>query len=190
MSAMEQNRRRRYLIDRGFQSKYVALLVVFIVALGIAALLILVLGSGETQDPQAKTDLRGAIFAMLAVLVVFMGLTIWYGLRFTHRLVGPVYAITRHLNWIQDGNYTRDLKLREKDEFQNIAAIFNGMQAMLRQRARTEIDIAQRVEAGLTELAAVLAASDWDREQAADLIKRLRKDLAAARVQIEGYITQ
>lgn len=185
-----QNRRRNYFIDKAFQSKYVALLVVFIVSLGIAGLLILVLGGGDpSQSKEATADLKGAILALLGVMVVFMVLTIWYGLRFSHRMVGPVYAITRHLNWILDGNYTRDLKLREKDEFQNISVVFNDMQAALRQRVRGDVELMQKLEAGIAELGQVLAQKDFDAEGVQNLIRRLRADLEAARVKNEGYIT-
>jgi methyl-accepting chemotaxis protein len=184
----EPSRRRRYFIDRAFQGKYVALLAVFIVSLGIAGLLILVFGSGSVSGQEAP-NLRGAILAMLGVLVVFMTLTVWYGVRFSHRIVGPIYAIGRHLGWVLDGNYTRDLKLREKDEFQQIAAAFNEMQASLRQRARNDVAALVRVDAALAELAQTLAAPEFNREQTLDLIKRLRQDLEAARAQTEGYVT-
>jgi methyl-accepting chemotaxis protein len=185
MIVRERNRRRRYFIDRGFQSKYVALLVVFIVSLGIAGLLVLVLGSGEA----AAADLRGAIVAMLAVMVAFMGLTAWYGVRFSHRIVGPVFALSRHFQWVESGDYTRDLQLRDKDEFQNIALGFNAMLAALRDRAREDAAVMSRVDAGLEELARAVSASAPDGEAARELIARLRRELDAARAQNEGFVS-
>jgi len=189
MTQQGQERRRRYFIDKGFQGKYVSLLVVFIIALGVAGLLILTLGGGEPVEPGASADMTNAIIAMLMVILVFVAFTIWYGIRFSHRVVGPIYAFNRHLNWIKDGNYTRDLHLREKDEFQNLSAVFNNMQASLRQRARDSVDEMDKVEAGLSELAEVLGQDGFDRERAADLIKRLKADMEAAKVKNEGYIT-
>jgi methyl-accepting chemotaxis protein len=190
MATADQNRRTRYFIDKGFQGKYIALLVVFIVSLGIAGLLILVLGGGDAAGTkEGAADLHGAMIAMVLVTILFMAFTIWYGMRFSHRMVGPIYAIVRHLNWVQDGNYTHDLKLRDKDEFQNVAGVLNEMQKALRQRVRTDVEIMQRVETGLGELNEVLVQKDFDRDQAQELVKRLSKDIEAARVKNEGYIT-
>jgi methyl-accepting chemotaxis protein len=181
------NRRRRYFIDKAFQGKYVAMMAVFIVSLGIAGLLILVLGSGYASG-QETPNLRGAIVAMLGVMFVFICLTIWFGVRFSHRVVGPVYAIGRHLGWVLDGNYTRDLVLRDKDEFRGIEAIFNKMQAALRERARNEAAALARVESSLEELTQVLGAGDCDHEAARELILRLHQDIESIRVHCEGCI--
>lgn len=189
MSDTTQNRRRRYFIDRSYQSKYVALLVVFIVALGVAGILILLVGGASTAVPEAKATMTNAIIAMLMVILVFVAFTIWYGIRFSHRVVGPIYAFNRHLVWLKEGNYTRDVNLRDKDEFKKLAAAFNNMQASLRDRVRENIDAATRVETGLSELAEVLSQEGFDQEKAQELIKQLNNDLASARVKNEGFIT-
>lgn len=191
MAPSTDNRRRHYFIDKGFQSKYVALLIVFIISLGIAGILILVLGSGSeaTATPAGKADLNGALVAMVMVVLVFVILTVWYGIRFSHRVVGPIYAFNRHLNWLREGNYTRDLHLREKDEFQNLANVFNSTQAAMRQRTREDIEVMSRVETGLTQLGDILHHENFNNEQAANLIKRLQQELEAARVKNEGLIT-
>ncbi len=190
MSPQEQERRRRYFIDKDFQGKYVALLVVFIIALGVAGILILMVGGRAPGVPEAQAELNKAIIAMVMVILVFCAFTVWYGIRFSHRVVGPVYAVGRHLNWIREGNYTRDLKLRDKDEFRNLALILNSMQSSLRERVRENVDTLQRAETGLAELTAVLGDASFDRERAQDMIRKLRGDLEATRVKNEGYITQ
>ncbi|MDP8222875.1 MAG: methyl-accepting chemotaxis protein [Candidatus Lernaella stagnicola] len=182
------DKRKRYFIDKTFQGKFVALLVVFIVSLGIAGVLILWLG-GDSAGNTAEADIDGAMIAMLLVVMLFVGLTVWYGVRFSHRIVGPVYAFNRHLNWVRDGNYTRDLHLREKDEFQNLAQVFNATQALLRQRAREEVEIFTQVDAGLTELLELMAADDFDKNRAQELVKNLRQKAEGAKVKDEGLIT-
>ncbi|HPM77234.1 MAG TPA: hypothetical protein PK961_09095 [bacterium] len=191
MNQQGQNRRRRYFIDKQFQSKYVALLVVFIVALGAAGILILMVGGNEPVPAEsAQSDLNGAIIAMLMVILVFVAFTIWSGVRFSHRVVGPVYAFNRHLNWIKEGNYTRNLQLREKDEFKNLAASLNSMQEALRSRVRDDIETLGNIETGLGELTEVLGQDGFDRERALEMIKRLRGEAESTRVKNEGYITK
>jgi len=191
MNQQGQNRRRRYFIDKQFQSKYVALLVVFIVALGAAGILILMVGGNEPVPAEsAQSDLNGAIIAMLMVILVFVAFTIWSGVRFSHRVVGPVYAFNRHLNWIKEGNYTRNLQLREKDDFKNLAASLNSMQEALRSRVRDDIETLGNIETGLGELTEVLGQDGFDRERALEMIKRLRGEAESTRVKNEGYITK
>jgi methyl-accepting chemotaxis protein len=191
MAHAGQNQRKRYFIDKGFQSKFVALLVVFIVSLGIAGILILWLGGSDAPAGGASQgDLDGAIIAMLMVVMVFVLFTVWYGIRFSHRVVGPIYAFNRHLNWVRDGNYTRDLRLRDKDEFQNLAQVFNTMQATLRQRTRDDVEMMARAEAQLAQLTQMLDAGDLDAAKAKELIAGLRQSLESARVKDEGLITQ
>lgn len=191
MNQQGQNRRRRYFIDKQFQSKYIALLVVFIVALGASGILILMVGGAEpVPTPTAESDLSGAIIAMLMVILVFVAFTIWSGVRFSHRVVGPVYAFNRHLNWIKEGNYTRNLQLRDKDEFKNLAAALNSMQEALRSRSRDDIETLGNIETGLSELTEVLGQDGFDQERAIEMIKRLRSEAEATRVKSEGYITK
>ncbi len=191
MNQQGQNRRRRYFIDKQFQSKYVALLVVFIVALGAAGILILMVGGNEPVPTEsAQSDLNGAIIAMLMVILVFVAFTIWSGVRFSHRVVGPVYAFNRHMNWIKEGNYTRNLQLREKDEFKNLAASLNSMQEALRSRVRDDVETLNNIETGLGELVEVLGQDGFDRERALEMIKRLRGEAESTRVKNEGYITK
>lgn len=190
MSHPGQEKRKHYFIDKGFQSKFVALLVVFIVSLGIAGILILWLGGGDVaQVDQGKADLDGAIIAMLMVVMLFVVFTVWYGVRFSHRVVGPVYAFNRHLNWMRDGNYTRDLRLREKDEFQTLAQVFNTMQAAMRQRAREDIELMAEVEKNIDELKQLFGQDGFDAVKAQEQMKMLRQAVEAARVKTEGYIT-
>ncbi len=184
-----QEKRRRYFIDKGFQSKFVALLLVFIVSLGMAGIIILWLGDGGAVTDQDQADFDGAVIAMLMVVLLFVVFTVWYGVRFSHRIVGPIYAFNRHLTWVRDGNYTRDLSLREKDEFQNLAQTFNTMQSTLRQRTREDIETYSRIDDSLTELADALGADPFDAEHARDLIKNLQQVIEGVKVKDEGFIT-
>lgn len=190
MEQTAQNRRKHYFIDKGFQSKYVALLVVFILLLGIAGILILALGGQEGADNAARPpDVGHAMIAMLIVIVLFVVFIVWYGVRFSHRVVGPIYAFNRHLNWMREGNYTRDLKLRDKDEFQNLASVFNNMQATLRQRTRDDITIMQYVEGALDEIEEMITRGNIDPNQIKELLKNMHQEMESTRVKNEGYIT-
>jgi len=187
MNQEAQNRRRRYFIDKSFQSKYVALLLLFIVALGVAGLLIVYLGGGETTGPR---EINKALMAMLMVIILFVVFTAWYGIRFSHRVVGPIYAFNRHMNWIKDGNFTRDIKLRDHDEFKNLATVFNNMQASMRDRVRENIDALAKVEAGLNELSEIIGQDGFNKDRALEMLKNQVRTLEANRVKNQGFITQ
>jgi HAMP domain-containing protein len=59
-------------------------------------------------------------------LLVILGIAIWT-LVLTHRATGPVYHMRRVMEEIRSGNVAARVRLRKKDEFQELAASFNAM---------------------------------------------------------------
>lgn len=147
------NRRRGYWVDTRFQGKMIGLVLAVLVTLAIGTL---VLWGSSMKHLKTMAPGAGGVSAEIVVLVLLiMGLvviTVAYGLRFSHRIIGPIYAFNRHLNWIKEGNYTRDLKLRQYDEFQNLQQTFNAMQSVLRRRSRENLEALERLHSLTADL--------------------------------------
>jgi len=62
----------------------------------------------------------------VATLAATLAVAIW-ALFATHRAAGSVYHIKRVLDEIRSGNTSARVRLREKDEFQDLARSFNEM---------------------------------------------------------------
>lgn len=189
-----QNRRRKYFIDSRLQGKFIGLavaLILFIAAAGILPMLLLGAGPEDSEETHKISQLfANVIIILLAIVAVAMFATIAYGVHLTHRIVGPVYAFNRHLGWLRDGNYSRDLTLRKKDEFKNLAQMFNSMQSALRHRTQQTVETCNKVESNLDELSNLLSEPDLDQERARKMLQGLKEDLFGLREENQKHIAQ
>ena len=70
----------------------------------------------------------------LMMLFVYAVLVIVITSIYTHRLLGPMIPISRHLKALCDGFYSHRLHLRKKDEMHELANQLNGLAEVLEQR--------------------------------------------------------
>jgi methyl-accepting chemotaxis protein len=190
-----QNRRRKYFIDPSFQGKLIALVVAMIFLVAAAGLVPMILTTGQPgeitpESQQISYDFTNIMMLLLVVVVFAVVTTVFYGVRLSHRIVGPIYAFSRQLNWIRDGIYTRDLRLREKDEFKNLAQSFNNMQSAICRRSKQTIDLCAKAEENLEELKKLLGQPDMDIERARNMIEGLKQDFAGLRNMNEKFISE
>ena len=110
-------------------------------------------------------------------LIFLSPLVILIGLVLSNRIAGPIYHIQRFLRRASTGYYEDRLKLREKDELQDIARSINHLVSKLQSeqaRRREKLDEVR----GLTdELEAALIAGEQDKEKLLTKMMRLKEDL-------------
>lgn len=126
-------RRRAYLLDRGFQLKYALLLAA--AGAGLAVVFGLWLWQAHVQAMQLvplDAELRAVVargdrellyvFAGIAVLMaVALGLL---GVVVTHRVAGPVYVMSHYMTVLAAGRYPRMRTLRRGDELKRFFQVF------------------------------------------------------------------
>ncbi len=139
-SKSNDERRTRYLINRGFQFRYMG---IFVLAGVITSLVIggalyylvemnafVLLQKGLEQFPDAKEFM---IFERNIILVIFLGcfivlsglLSLW-ALFLSHRIAGPVYAFARRINQvIANRDLHSPLVLRKKDTLLEVRDFLN-----------------------------------------------------------------
>ena len=61
----------------------------------------------------------------LLLLVAYVVMVVVLAAVYTHRMIGPMIPIKRHVKALQDGLYSRRVKLREYDCFQGLADELN-----------------------------------------------------------------
>ncbi len=155
MSAARE-RRRRYLVDKRFQIRYVLLAVlIFILCIAIGVALTSIGFKslyGPTEEGGAERVNRVSFLFWIVLLAVLILLVVvgFYGVRMSHRIAGPIYAFSRHLGLVRQGIYYEDVQLRKGDEFRSLANSLNSCLEALREREREAIakleDLAQRME--------------------------------------------
>lgn len=124
------NRRNTIVVNKKFQYQYALLIAALAVLLVNGFLIVRLLVPGSTPLPLTST---GALALATAELLIIGA--IWYSsLRFTHRIAGPMYVISRELGRLGGGDLTARIHLRERDMFRIEAEEINRSLAALSTR--------------------------------------------------------
>lgn len=62
---------------------------------------------------------------MLVTAPIITGLTCYAGLKFSNRVAGPIYRLTKHLEHLNEANLLNEVKFRDKDYFIELQNEFN-----------------------------------------------------------------
>ncbi len=161
----QQGRNQRkignYLIDRRFQLKYSMLAV--IASLLIAGVLGFFLYQARREAStllkdqlitlQPSAELSGLInktleedrdktfWVLLASMGGFVVVLTAFGIFYTHRVAGPLYAIGRYIQQVSDGNLRDVRPLRKNDELKDFFELFNTMLKELQQREQRDLSV-------------------------------------------------
>ena len=92
------------------------------------------------------------------------------GLLITHRLAGPIYALTREFRRISEGLWGNTLKIRNDDDMKYLVRCFNEMSESIAKQADQDLNDLSAVERFLTE-------PEVDVGQAVEKLQSLRKNL-------------
>jgi len=179
--------RRTYLIDRGFQVKYSAMLGV--VAAGVSGLFggMMFLAQGQakagfdsyflrfgTKMPdelqQQLSEIDTTLWMLLAATVVLMAVALsLFGVLVTHRVAGPVHVMSHYISVLAKGRYPMMRPLRKADELKGFFERFSQAVEALRQRDSGEADQLDDVLAKLSPL-----AQSPEAQAAVDSLKAMR----------------
>jgi HAMP domain-containing protein len=139
-------RRKQYLINKPFQFKIMLYLsVLVVIAIGLAHLmawsyakLVASASSAAISAQPAAASAPGFteglwLPVMVAVLLGIVAVLI-FGLFYSHRIAGPMFALKRVLQRVQNGDLGTEMHIRVKDEFHDVEAAFNQMVSGLNQK--------------------------------------------------------
>jgi len=184
----ERNKRKIYLIKKGFQSRFILRFVaVSTIWSAASVLLFFYLANKKLEEIRYSSyiDMRTTsellmpvtIGALAVSLLMFAGILGYAIHTLLHKLTGPLGQIRRDISRIAGGDLTSDIILREKDEFQDLAADLEGMRTELRSR------IARIKEQQAMLSAAAVELSRSAREGSASLQQVAALETAVARMQ-------
>ena len=135
-------RRTQFITDRSFQSKYVATVLGFMVAvLVLAAVIIYVTGWSHLVERLANVYPQGRLQEVLKIVYLRLLLGFFLLVPFavlaavmvSHRIAGPLVRIRRYLRLMARGEFDlAPLELRPYDELKDIAHLINEIIAQVR----------------------------------------------------------
>lgn len=151
-------KRKRIFIKKDYQFKFVLKFCVLVLVGAIVSTGLLFLFCQDTLTSsfeQSRLVIRSTslailpavIYTNLITLVLITVATIIVTLYISHRLAGPLYRFEEGLKEVGAGDLTKDIRLRKKDQIQDMAAGLNKMIDSLRDKVFTiQSDVKQLLE--------------------------------------------
>lgn len=178
---MGRYKRRQYYIDKKLQTKYALLtiLLLMIYTLLFAIILftpyILGLSSNNTIEEQTRAartllNLHASVWPALGVVIVFLsGISVFI----THKIAGPVYRFKKVLSEVADGNLDIAIKLRKRDDLQDLAEDMNGIIGELRNFVQVLQENHETMSTCIDELEDQINSNQISSETGNELINKL-----------------
>lgn len=186
---MLRRRRTQYLVAKGFQIRFslfltvVGLFITAIVGFILYGMLIktqsLLIGTGITTSPQVIDYLSEQrsmyLYSLFGIFVCVTLVLMIFGIFVSHRLAGPIFAISRKMNDLCHGNFNAILELRSADEFQELKEVYNTLVRALQNQVKSELIKVQSVIENLNTMIAQLSS------------ETVQRDLRAALRELQAY---
>jgi nitrogen fixation/metabolism regulation signal transduction histidine kinase len=109
----------------------------------------------ERQDKEIAEKQRQGMFiligAMIGFSIIFLAAIFLYGIVLTHKVAGPLFKITRHMDEVREGKLKKVWPLRKGDQLVEFFDHFKKMHDALKERRAEEIQILQAIKEGLAD---------------------------------------
>ncbi len=156
-------KRRKYIVDSGFQWKFVFCFVAIALIGNLLATVVfnytaiqrlealrwsVMFRAQSTGEILSNLFMCVNLFNLLFVSVLLVITGVWM----LNKMNGPIYGISKVLAQIREGNFSASIFLRKKDEFRDVADELNNMIDQTKQRfSRFSIEYS-KLSQTLTEL--------------------------------------
>jgi methyl-accepting chemotaxis protein len=133
-----QHHRKNYFIEKSFQARFILKFCALAIAGGFLTIMLLYFSSGDTTTV-AIVNLRAIarttgdfilpilIQTVAVVLMLVGGATILLTMFISHRIAGPLYRFKKVLKQLEEGDFSSNFSLRNPDQLQDVAEVFNNM---------------------------------------------------------------
>jgi methyl-accepting chemotaxis protein len=142
MGSEKPYRRKQYLVDRGYQLRFVTRVFAVVLIVAVVSSMIstgLLWMNMYRPDLEQSTTLIAALIAvattLLVELLISIPLVYFLGIRQSHRVVGPINRMKRVLEAIGAGDFSQRIIVRRGDALEDVAKTINEMAERLGQRS-------------------------------------------------------
>ena len=133
--------RKQYLVDRGYQLRFVTRVFIVVLAVAVVSSLIatgLLWTNMYNPELDQQTLLIACLISVATILLIELLLAIpivfFLGVRQSHRIVGPMNRLKRTLEAIGTGDFSQRISVRHGDALEDLAKSINQMAEKLQQR--------------------------------------------------------
>jgi hypothetical protein len=175
--------RRTFLVDRSFQLKYSFILGVIGALIGVICAVAMYWVRQRLLDdislPPALVEELASVNRQVTwvalVVAILCGVALGvFGILITHRIAGPIYALTQFVAALARGRYPLVRPIRRSDELKDFFELFHKSVESLRAR---EVEEIFRIEELILELSAIKGVAV---ENAVKSLRRLKQNKKAS----------
>ncbi|WP_309895095.1 signal protein [Archangium sp.] len=153
--------RRKYLVDTGFQLRYILRLAVLgaggVLLVGVLAWRIHLSAVEPGATPESLAASGQTLLWLAGVGALGMaGVLALFGLLLTHRVAGPIHVMGLYIATLAAGRYPRMRPLRKKDELRGFFDRLSEAVDRIREREAEEVRLLSEVITALEPLATTL----------------------------------
>ncbi|MBU4312567.1 MAG: methyl-accepting chemotaxis protein [Candidatus Omnitrophica bacterium] len=156
-------RRRNYFINRGFQTEFIlkfcglvalscVIFGVILYTLSSRTLTTTFENSRLVVKSTADYILPAILFGGTIVALVTALAASIVVILMTHRVAGPIYRFEKYAQKVGNGELLPDLKIRKKDQFQNLVNAFNNMTQGLSVGLLKVVTVSEKLDGLIDEL--------------------------------------
>ena len=182
-----KHKRRNYFIDKGFQTEFI-LKFCGLVGIGCVAfsviLYVLSKNTLTTSFENSRLVLKSTADYILPVLLLGGSIVAFIMaisasivvILMTHRIAGPMYIFEKYAQQVGSGELSADLKIRKKDQFQNMVNAFNTMTQNLNVGLAKVAGVSEKLDGLIDELSDSSNREMLLKEDIKKVVSELKKD--------------
>ncbi len=180
-------RRRNYFINRGFQTEFILKFCGLVALSSVIFGVILYTLSSRTLTTTFENSrlivkstadyilpailFGGTIVALVTALAASIVVILM-----THRVAGPIYRFEKYAQKVGNGEFLPDLKIRKKDQFQNLVNAFNNMTQGLSAGLLKVVTVSEKLDGLIDELSDGSSREMLLKDDIKKVVSELKKD--------------
>lgn len=186
-------RRRKFLVDRRLQHRFIWLLSLQV------GVIVLVIGfftfrqmmstrrivEEAFQNAEIQLEVLNKILDRTQqymldtiILVILIAVAVYtIGIFASHKIAGPVFKLKKYLTAIHHGDLSAQIAFRKKDQLDDFALILNETVGLLQRRESQARNCLQSIAAASERFSKVLDPRDFDKESAETYLQGVVENL-------------
>jgi methyl-accepting chemotaxis protein len=191
-------RRRKYLIKKGLQFRYIGIVFALVILASIVTgYTVFATGWTLLGEKLASVYPQGRLLyvfkavnmALMRNLLLASPFIFVLALLFSHRIAGPVYRLERSLDEIARGNLALQIKLRRGDELQDLAEIINTMTENLRKTVVLSREASLSIQKDLQSLKNIISSQPQDFTKLESTVNDLQTKISGLNSSLSQWTT-
>ena len=176
MSVKPVFRRKRYIVKKGLQFRYIGVMFALVVLVSIVTgYTVFATGWTLLGERLANVYPQGRLvevfhetnLALIKNLLFISPLIFALGLLFSHKIAGPVYRIEKTIHEIVRGNLGSRIRLRKGDELRDLADTINTMTENFNSSITLNKENLLKIKKELGEVKKAINTQPYDPQKAA-----------------------